>query len=65
MDIKDDYPPKSGILPQYAHLKGISENMPVIRKLMGLSAYGKIPTDNPIGRALQRIIENDSQDAMR
>lgn len=64
MDIKDDYPPKSGILPQYAHLKGISENMPVIRKLMGLSAYGKIPTNTPIGRALQRLVENDSENVV-
>ena len=59
-----DYPPKSGILPQYAHLKGMAENMPVIRKLLGLSEYGRIPTDTAIGRAVQRFVENDSKDAM-
>jgi hypothetical protein len=66
MDKKDkDYPPASGILPQYAHLKGMSENMRVIRKLLGLSEYGRIPTDTAIGRALQRFVENDSQNAVR
>lgn len=60
MEKKDkDYPPKSGILPQYAHLKGMAQNMPVIRKLLGLSEYGRIPTDTAIGRAVQRFIEND------
>lgn len=60
MDKQDkDYPPKSGILPQYAHLKGMAENMPVIRKLLGLSEYGRIPTDTAIGRAVQRFVEND------
>jgi hypothetical protein len=54
-----DYPPKSGILLQYAHLKGMAENMPVIRKLLGLSEYGRIPTDTAIGRAVQRFVEND------
>lgn len=57
-----DYPPKSGILSQYAHLKGMSENMPVIRKLLGLSEYGNIPTDNAIGRAVQRFVKNSSKD---
>lgn len=66
MDTKDDdYPPKSGILPQYAHLKGMKENMPVIRKLLGLSEFGRIPTDTAIGRALQRFVENDSKDVVR
>lgn len=65
MDKDKDYPPKSGILPQYAHLKGMAENMPVIRKLLGLSEYGRIPTDTAIGRAVQRFIENDSKDALR
>ena len=59
-----DYPPESGILPQYAHLKGMAENMPVIRKILGLSEYGRIPTDTALGRALQRFSENDSKDAV-
>lgn len=58
-----DYPPKSGLLPQYAHLKGMAENMPVIRKLLGLSEYGRLP-DTSIGRALQRFVENDRPDAV-
>lgn len=58
---KDD-PSRPGILPQYAHLRGMAENMPVIRKLLGLSEYGPIPTDTPFGRALQKFIENDSKD---
>jgi len=61
----NDYPPRSGILPQYAHLKGIEENLPVIRKILGLPEYGRIPTDNPIGRAVQRCIENSSKDDVR
>ncbi len=65
MDKDKDYPPKSGTLPQYAHLRGMAENMPVIRKLLGLSEYGQIPTHTAIGRAVQRFIENDSKDAMR
>lgn len=60
----DDYPPKSGILPQYAHLKGMAENMPVIRKLLGLPEYGRIPTDTVIGRAVQRFIDNNRQNAL-
>jgi hypothetical protein len=60
-----DYPPKSGILPQYAHLKGMAENMPVIRKLLGLSEYGRIPTDTALGRTLQRFVENDREDVVR
>lgn len=60
-----DYPPKSGILPQYENLKGMSENMPVIRKLLGLPEYGKIPTNTAIGRAVQRFIENNSKDVVR
>lgn len=59
-----DYPLQSGILPQYAHLKGMAENMPVIRKLLGLSEYGRIPTDNAIGRAVQRFIENDRKNVV-
>lgn len=66
MDKQDkDYPPKSGILPQYAHLKGMAENMPVIRKLLGLSEYGRIPTDTAIGRAVQRFVENDRSSTVR
>ncbi len=57
----DDYPPKDGLLPQYAHLKGMAQCMPVIRKLLGLSEYGQIPTNTAIGRAVQRFIENDSK----
>lgn len=65
MEKKDnDYPPKSGILSQYAHLRGMAENMPVIRKLIGLSEYGRIPTNTAIGRAVQRFVENDSKNAM-
>ena len=60
-----DYSAYEGILPQYAHLNGMSENMPVIRKLLGLSEYGRIPTDTAIGRAVQRFVENSGQDAMR
>lgn len=56
-----DYPPKSGILPEYAQLKGMTENMPVIRKLLGISEYGRIPTDTAIGRALQRLVDNSSK----
>ena len=66
MDKKDkDYPPKSGILPQYAHLKGMAENMRVIRKLIGLSEYGRIPTNTSIGRALQKIVDNSIKDVVR
>jgi hypothetical protein len=59
-----DYPPKSGILPQYAHLKGIQENMPVIRKLLGLPEHGRIPTSTAIGRALQKFVDADSKNAL-
>ncbi len=61
----EDYPPKSGILPQYAHLRGMAENMPVIRKILGLSEYGTIPGDTAIGRALQQFVENDRKNAVR
>lgn len=61
----EDYPPKSGILPQYAHLRGMAENMPVIRKILGLSEYGTIPGDTAIGRALQKFVENDRKNAVR
>ena len=65
MDKADkDYPPKSGILPQYAHLRGMAQNMPVIRKLLGLSEYGNVPTNTAIGRAVQRFIENDRKNAV-
>ncbi len=64
MNKDKDYPPKSGILPQYAHLKGMAENMKVIRKLLGLPEYGRIPTNTAIGRALQRFVENDCQDVV-
>ncbi len=60
-----DYPPKSGILPQYEHLKGMAENMPVIRKLLGLSEYGRIPTNTALGRAVQRFVENDRASTVR
>ena len=65
MNQDKDYPPATGILPQYAHLKGMAENMPVIRKLLGLSEYGIIPTNTAIGRAVQRFIEHDSKDVVR
>lgn len=61
----DDYPHKEGLLPQYEHLKGMAECMPVIRKLLGLSEYGTIPTNTAIGRTLQRFVENDSKDVLR
>ncbi len=65
MDKEDkDYPPKSGILPQYAHLKGMAENMKVIRKLLGLPEYGRLP-DTSIGRALQKLVDNDRPNALR
>ncbi len=59
-----DYPPQSGILPQYAYLKGLAQNMPVIRKLLGLSEYGRLP-DTPLGRAMQRIIEHAGENDVR
>lgn len=66
MDSQDnDYPPKSGILPQYAHLHGMAQNMPVIRRLLGLSEYGRIPTNTAIGRAVQRFVDNDRSSTMR
>ena len=62
----DDYEfSEPGILKQYAHLKGMAENMPVIRKLLGLSEYGTIPTNTPIGRAVQRFVENSGKDDVR
>jgi hypothetical protein len=61
----NDYPPKSGILPQYAHLRGFEDCMPVIRKILGISEYGQIPTNTAIGRAVQRFIANSGQDAVR
>lgn len=54
----------TGILPQYAHLKGILENMPVIRKLLGLSEYGRLP-DTSIGRTLQKLVDNNSKNVVR
>ncbi len=64
VDMDTDYPPRSGILPQYERLKGMAENMPVIRKLLGLSEYGRISTDTAIGKALQRFVKRDSEDAL-
>jgi len=61
----DDYPPKLGILPQYAHLKGMAENMPVIRKILGLPEHGPIPTNTAIGRAVQRFVTNSSPNVLR
>ena len=60
-----DNPPLSGILPQYSHLKGMYENMREIRKILGLSEYGNIPTNTYVGRAVQRFIENNSKDVVR
>ena len=57
-----DYPKKSGILTQYAHLTSYELAMPVIRKLLGLSEYGRMP-DNPLGRILQRFVDNAGKDA--
>jgi len=58
----DDYESSEpGMLKQYAHLKGMADCMPIIRKLLGLSEYGRIPTNTAIGRAVQRFIENDSK----
>jgi hypothetical protein len=65
MEKDKDYPPKSGILPQYAHLNGMAENMKIMRKILGLSEYGHIPTNTAIGRALQRFVENSSKDDVR
>ncbi len=68
MDVSDEdkeYFFKNGILPQYAHLKGLDQNMPVIRKLLGLPEHGRIPQDTAIGRALQRFVENDSKNVLR
>ncbi len=63
--IKDkDYPPKSGLLPQYANLQGIEENMPVIRQLLGLPEHGRLP-DNGLGRILQKFIDNNSKNDVR
>ena len=59
-----DYPPKSGILPQYVHLRGMAENLPVIRKLLGLPEHGPIPTDTAIGQAVQRFIDNDRKNVL-
>lgn len=64
MDKDKDYPPESGILPQYAHLKGMAENMKVMRKLLGLPEYGRLP-DNSIGRALQKLVDNNRKDDVR
>jgi hypothetical protein len=60
----DDYPPKSGILPQYAHLTSMQLAMPVIRKLLGQSEYGRISTSTAIGRAVQRFVDNDCKDVV-
>ncbi len=60
-----DYPPKSGILPQYAHLMGLTQNMPVIRKLLGMPEHGEIPGDTALGRAVQRFVDNNRQNDVR
>jgi len=65
METEKEDPNRPGILPQYAHLRGLSENMPVIRKLLGLPEHGNIPSDTAIGRALQRFVANDSKGELR
>lgn len=52
--------PKDGILPQYAHLRGMAENMAVLRKILGLPEHGRLPENTAIGRALQRIVDASS-----
>lgn len=59
-----DYPPKSGILPQYRHVRSFEEAMPIIRKLLGLPEHGRIPTNTAIGRAVQRIVDNHSKSSL-
>lgn len=59
-----DYPPKPGILPQYRHVRSFEEAMPIIRKLLGLPAHGRIPTNTAIGKAVQRIVDNHSKRAL-
>lgn len=61
---KDDDFAAPGLLKQYAHLKGMHQCMPVIRKLLGLPEYGRLP-DNSIGRALQKLVDNDRPDVVR
>lgn len=62
----DDYEfTEPGLLKQYAHLKGMAQCMPVIRKILGLSEYGPIPTNTFIGRAVQRFVENSRKDDVR
>ena len=58
--MEKDYPPRSGILPQYANLTSMHKAMPVIRKLLGLPEHGRLP-QTPIGRVLQRAIERNSE----
>jgi len=58
-----DYPPKSGILQQYVDLKGMAENMPVIRKLLGIPEYGRIP-NTTLGRTVQRFIDNSRENVL-
>lgn len=53
----------AGILPQYAHLRGIKENMPVIRRLLGMPEHGNLP-DNFIGRAVQRFVDSSREDVL-
>lgn len=65
MDKNDkDYPPRSGILSQYAHLRGIEENLPVIRKLLGMPEHGQFDETNFIGRAVQRFVKASSKDVL-
>lgn len=60
----DDYPPKSGMLPQYAHLRGYEECMPEIRKLLGVAPGGNMP-DNFIGKAVQTFIDANREETLR
>lgn len=62
--INKNYLPELGILPQYTHLCGIAENMPIIRKLLGLSEYGTIPNNTAVGRAVQRFVEIDCKNVL-
>ena len=64
MDDKKDYPPASGILPQYVHLRSIELAMPEIRKLLGISPHGQMP-DNFIGRTMQGFIEANREKVLR
>lgn len=62
--MEKDFPPKSGILPEYENLHGMAENMPVIRRLLGMPAYGAISSNTALGRAVQRFVENSGKDVL-